>query len=142
MRARKGVRINTEALRQYGVFTAQERGPASKPGDTGNRMWIKTTTLRQTPGELEDETGGQHDDCIGSIKLLRSNVMAGGIQKAKGGKKQRKWGRNSLSCARYKNENRREKNKITHLKKHLKRFPDDTCAKAAVENCLKVIRGY
>jgi hypothetical protein len=63
-------------------------------------------------------------------------------QKASGGKKNRKWGRNKVSCLAYQNENRREKNKLSHLKKHLVRFPDDACAKAAVENCLKVIRGH
>lgn len=63
-------------------------------------------------------------------------------QKAKQSKKQRKWGRNSAYCLSYKNSNRREKNKLVRLKKHLKRFPSDACAKAAVENCNKVIRGF
>lgn len=65
-----------------------------------------------------------------------------GVQKAKAGKKQRKWGRNALSCQAYKNSHRREHNKIRRLKKHLARFPDDKVGAAAVENCLKVIRGF
>lgn len=65
-----------------------------------------------------------------------------GVQKAKKGKTQRKWGRNKLSCTAYRNSHRREHNKIRRLKKHLVRFPHDAIAKAAVENCLKVIRGF
>ena len=57
-------------------------------------------------------------------------------------KKSRKAGRNKLSCQAYQNSNRREHNKVRRLKKHLVRFPDDAIAKAAVENCLKVIRGF
>lgn len=68
--------------------------------------------------------------------------MAGAIQKAKTGKKQRKWGRSKPYCLAYQNSHRREHNKIRDLKKHLKRFPDDVCAAAAIETCLKVIRGY
>lgn len=62
--------------------------------------------------------------------------------KAKKSKKQRKVGRNSAYCLRYKNSHRREQNKARRLKKHLERFPNDLCAKKAVENCVKVIRGY
>lgn len=68
--------------------------------------------------------------------------MAGASQKAKKGKKQRKVGRNAAYCLAYKNSHRREHNKIRRLKKHLVRFPDDENAKAAVEACLKIIRGY
>lgn len=65
-----------------------------------------------------------------------------GTQKAKGGKKQRKYGRNAAYCLAYKNSNRRERNKVKRLKKHLARFPNDACASAAVEACNKVIKGY
>lgn len=63
-------------------------------------------------------------------------------QKAKQGKKQRKWGRNAAYRLRYKNSHRREQNKARKLRKHLIRFPNDLCAKKAVENCIKTIRGY
>lgn len=68
--------------------------------------------------------------------------MATAPQKAKKSKKQRKVGRNASRCLAYRNSNRREKNKVVRLKKHLIRFPDDACAKAAVESCLMVIRGH
>jgi len=63
-------------------------------------------------------------------------------QKAKTGKKQRKWGRNAAYCLRYKNSHRREQNKARRLRKHLERFPGDLCAKKAVEACVKTVRGY
>ena len=50
-------------------------------------------------------------------------------------KKQRKWDRNSAYCLGYKNSNKREKNKIVKLQKHLERFPDDAGAKAFLEAC-------
>lgn len=50
---------------------------------------------------------------------------------AKKSKKQRKVGRNAASCARYKNEHRREKNKLRRLTKHLALFPNDHCATGA-----------
>jgi hypothetical protein len=62
--------------------------------------------------------------------------------KAKKTKKQRKWGRNAAYCLAYKNSNRREHNKVKRLKKHLVRFPDDLVATVAIENCMKVIRGF
>lgn len=62
--------------------------------------------------------------------------------KAKRSKKMRKVGRNAAYCLRYKNSNRREQNKARRLRKHLVRFPNDACAVKAVENCLRVIRGY
>ena len=58
------------------------------------------------------------------------------------GGKSRKVGRNALSCKSYKNSNRREKNKIRKLKKHLRWFPDDKCASAAVDVCLTKTRGF
>lgn len=57
-------------------------------------------------------------------------------------KKQQKWGRNVLFCKHYEATNRREKNKLARLKKHLVRFPDDAGAKAAVDRCVAAIRGY
>lgn len=53
---------------------------------------------------------------------------------AKNSKKQRKYGRNAAYCLSYKNFNRREKNKIKKLVKHLARFSNDNCAKTAVGN--------
>lgn len=57
-------------------------------------------------------------------------------------KKQRKYGRNAIFCLNYKNSNRRERNKIIKLKKHLLRFPDDKIAAAAVEGCKVAVRGH
>ena len=62
--------------------------------------------------------------------------------KAKKGKKQRKWGRNAVYCAYYRSTHRREQNKIRRLKKHLVRFPHDDCAKRAIEVALVSIRGF
>ncbi len=39
----------------------------------------------------------------------------------KGGKKNRKWGRNKVSCERYRREDRRAKNKARKQAKHAKR---------------------
>ena len=61
--------------------------------------------------------------------------MPAAPQKAKKGKKQRKQGRNKTYCQFYALTNRREKNKITRLKKHLVRFPADQCAIKAMEHC-------
>jgi hypothetical protein len=57
-----------------------------------------------------------------------------GLQKAKKTKKQRKYGRNAAYCLTYKNTNRREKNKIKKLVKHLVKFANDDCAKNAIKN--------
>lgn len=57
------------------------------------------------------------------------------MAKAKQSKKQRKVGRNANSCLAYKNSNRRERNKLIRLKKHLKRLGADRCAVAAVDRC-------
>jgi hypothetical protein len=64
-----------------------------------------------------------------------------GLHKAKGTKKLRKVGRNANSCLSYKNENRREKNKIKKLNRHLKEFDTDTCAQVALDNCKAIIGG-
>jgi hypothetical protein len=66
-------------------------------------------------------------------------VLAKGLHKAKKTKKQRKFGRNAASCLSYKNSNRRERNKIVHLRKHLSRFAGDRCATAAVDRCKAVL---
>lgn len=42
-------------------------------------------------------------------------------KKAKGGKKNRKWGRNKKFCERYRAENRREINKARKTVRHQKR---------------------
>lgn len=52
---------------------------------------------------------------------------------AKSTKKHRKVGRNANYCLRYKNSGRRERNKLVRIKKHLMRFPTDTCATKAME---------
>lgn len=64
------------------------------------------------------------------------------VQKAKKGKKQRKYGRNALYCATYERENRREKNKVRRLKKHLVYFPADLVAVKAIDLAMIAIRGY
>lgn len=61
---------------------------------------------------------------------------------AKKSKKDRKWGRNAAYCLSYKNSNRREKNKLRRLAKHLKRFPGDKIAQNAVKLAQAAIRGY
>jgi len=61
---------------------------------------------------------------------------------AKATKKQRKWGRNALFCAAYRNRNQREKNKVIRLKKHLLRFSADTCAEKALLLAKTKIRGF
>lgn len=64
------------------------------------------------------------------------------MAKAKQSKKQRKWGRNALSCASYQNANRRERNKLLRLGKHLKRFPSDKVAIEAQTFARTAVRGY
>jgi hypothetical protein len=53
---------------------------------------------------------------------------------AKSGKKNRKHGRNKEFCKRYKAENRRHKNKIKKLKKHIKKFPNEKNAVRVLKN--------
>jgi len=66
-------------------------------------------------------------------------AVAKGLHKAKKTKKQRKFGRNANSCLAYKNSNRRERNKLIRLKKHLSRFGRDRCATAAVDRCKAIL---
>jgi transposase len=64
------------------------------------------------------------------------------MAKAKSSKKQRKWGRNAVYCAFYRNTNRRDKNKAKRLSKHLIRFPADLVAVEALKLARVCIRGY
>jgi hypothetical protein len=56
--------------------------------------------------------------------------MADAIKRAKGGKKNRKYGRNARRCEIYRSTHQRERNKVVRLKKHLSRFPGDVLAEA------------
>lgn len=59
---------------------------------------------------------------------------------AKDSKKQRKVGRNATFCKFYKNTNRREKNKIKKLIKHLATFGEnDRCAVHCLANLKKIV---
>jgi hypothetical protein len=64
------------------------------------------------------------------------------MAKANGSNKMRKVGRNALFCKSYRNTNRREKNKVVRLKKHLLLFPQDLVAEEAVKRCKTLIRGF
>lgn len=59
-------------------------------------------------------------------------------QKQKGGKKNRKHGRNKKQCELYRNQQTREKNKARRLKKHLSRHPGDIGAEAILKDLPKV----
>lgn len=58
--------------------------------------------------------------------------------KKKGGKKNRKFSRNKISCAAYRAAGRREKNKVRKLENHLRRCPNDGQARAALERHWRV----
>jgi uncharacterized protein YbgA (DUF1722 family) len=60
-------------------------------------------------------------------------MATGTPHRAKKTKKNRKHGRNAHFCLQYRNRNREVLNKVVRLKKHLVRFPNDVCAKAAME---------
>jgi hypothetical protein len=64
------------------------------------------------------------------------------VESVLGKKRKDKIGRNKFDCLAYKNSTRREKNKLVKLEKHLKKFPEDASAKAAIEACKKAIRGF
>ena len=51
--------------------------------------------------------------------MSNSNVVR------KKGKKNRKYGRNANFCLRYRNEDRRAKNKARRLRRHIAKFPND-----------------
>lgn len=50
----------------------------------------------------------------------------------KGGKKNRKVGRNAAWCLAYRNSGRRERNKARRLRRHLSAFPGDRIAEAGL----------
>ena len=60
--------------------------------------------------------------------------MTDAPQKAKKTKKGRKVGRAANFCTRYKNEHRREKNKLRRALKRQKQHPNDSCLAAAIAN--------
>lgn len=62
--------------------------------------------------------------------------MSTGIAR-KQGKKNRKWKRNILKCARYRNEERQEKNKARKLRRHLRSHGNDRQAVHAFANLSK-----
>ncbi len=64
------------------------------------------------------------------------------MSKKNGGKKNRKVGRDAIRCRAYTASNRREKNKVKRLARHLKNFPGDGAATAAVDRAKIAIRGY
>ena len=49
------------------------------------------------------------------------------------GKKNRKFGRNKVKCARYRLAHKREKSHVRRITKHLVKFPGDRCAIDALE---------
>lgn len=53
----------------------------------------------------------------------------------KGGKKNRKHGRNKVWCEGYRRRGQRLKNKAKRLRKHLDKYPGDRCAFDAYQNC-------
>ena len=55
----------------------------------------------------------------------------------KGGKKNRKHGRNRANCERYRREGRREKNKVRKLRNYVRRNPNDTQARSALKGVAK-----
>ena len=57
------------------------------------------------------------------------------VEKAKGGKKNRKVGRNANYCKFYKLSHRREHNKIRRLKKHLILHVGDKVAQSSLNHC-------
>ncbi len=63
-------------------------------------------------------------------------------RKGANGVRKEKHGRSKIECKAYQASNRREKNKLIKLEKHLKKFPEDKTALAAVEACQKSIRGF
>jgi hypothetical protein len=50
----------------------------------------------------------------------------------KGGKNNRKYGRNAAAGLRYRNEGRRAKNKARRLRRHIAKFPNDRTAGRAL----------
>lgn len=54
------------------------------------------------------------------------------LNKARGGRKNRKWGRNKAFCENYRKTHRREVNKLRRLNKHIVLCPNDSCAADAI----------
>ena len=69
----------------------------------------------------------------------KGNNMADVQKKAKGGKKNRKYGRNARYCELYRVRHQRERNKVKRLLRHLKRFPKDRCAGDSLARCYDVL---
>jgi len=61
-------------------------------------------------------------------------------QKPKGGKKNRKWGRNVNFCRAYQARNQRERNKVKRLSHYLLRHPEDKAAVRALARWQTVLR--
>lgn len=62
-----------------------------------------------------------------------------GAQKAAGGRKNRKWGRNKVRCASYRAEHRRERNKAVRLIKHVASQPNELVGAEALKRCYNII---
>lgn len=65
-----------------------------------------------------------------------------GTQSSKGKKGCRKAGRNKVFCANYRSTNKREKNMLRRLAKHIVLHPKDMVAGSAAERCKRLIRGF
>ena len=65
-----------------------------------------------------------------------------GQQSSKGKKGCRKAGRNKVFCQNYRSTNRREKNKLRYLAKHMVHHPMDLVAGKAADKCRYLIKGY
>lgn len=55
-------------------------------------------------------------------------MASSGLARKKG-KKNAKHGRNTFKCRAYSSSNRREKNKVKRVKRHLAHHPQDACAR-------------
>lgn len=58
------------------------------------------------------------------------------------GKKSKKAGRSVIACQSYKNSNRRERNKIKRIQKHLKKQPSDVKAEEHIGRLKKLVKGF
>ena len=62
-----------------------------------------------------------------------------GLQKASGGRKNRKHKRDKTHCESYARENRRELNKSVRLIKHVARQPNDRVGAGALDRCFAIV---
>lgn len=62
-------------------------------------------------------------------------------EKAKGGKKNRKVGRNKKWCESYRARHQREKNKVVKLDRHIQTHPADNCALVRRDAMRRLARG-